>query len=66
MNIKANEIIDALGGTSAVAKMANCSIPAICKWRRHGIPNMRYQLLLFTHKKQMKLIADHHLSVSMR
>jgi len=64
MNIKANEIIDALGGTSAVAKIANCSIPAICKWRRYGIPNIRYQLLLHTHKKQLKLIDNHHLSVA--
>lgn len=63
MNTKANEIIDALGGTAKLAKELNCGMAAISNMRRRGIPNIRYQLLLYTHKKQMKLIVDHHLCV---
>lgn len=64
MNIKASEIIDALGGTAKLAKELNCGRSAVSNMRVRGIPNIRYQLLLFTHKKQMKLIVDHHLAVS--
>lgn len=62
-NLKANEVIDALGGNIALAKHFNVSLPAISYWRRAGVPKLQYQLLLLTKKKQMQAIEDHHLCV---
>jgi len=36
-----NELIDALGGNSAVAKLVNVKPPAIAYWRKKGIPPLR-------------------------
>lgn len=47
-----NEIISALGGTTAVAKSCNISTAAVSKWRRVGyIPKARlmYLELKFPH-----------------
>lgn len=41
----ANQIIDALGGTFAVAKVCNVKPPSVSEWRRTGIPEARLQFL---------------------
>ena len=33
-----SQIIDLLGGPTAIAKQLNISPPAVCVWRRNGIP----------------------------
>ncbi len=41
----ANQIIDALGGTFAVARLCNVRPPSVSEWRRAGIPDARLQFL---------------------
>ena len=41
----ANQIIDALGGTFAVARLCNVRPPSVSEWRRTGIPEARLQFL---------------------
>ncbi|SOD42405.1 carph-isopro domain-containing protein [Nitrosovibrio sp. Nv4] len=41
----ANEIIDALGGTNAVARLCNVKPPSVSGWREDGIPNARLMYL---------------------
>lgn len=41
----ANDIIDALGGTTTVAKLCQVKTPSVSEWRRHGIPVARLQYL---------------------
>jgi hypothetical protein len=36
-----NEILDELGGNTAVAKLIGIKPPAIAYWRRKGIPELR-------------------------
>jgi len=40
-----NAIIDALGGTSAVAELCNVRPPSVSDWRRYGIPQARLMYL---------------------
>jgi hypothetical protein len=44
-NLTADEIIDALGGTSEVARLCEVKDPSVSQWRRHGIPNYRLMYL---------------------
>jgi hypothetical protein len=39
--MNANKIIDALGGTSAVAKLFEVTTGAVSQWRKKGIPKAR-------------------------
>lgn len=39
------QIIDALGGTAAVASLCNVKSPSVSEWRRVGIPDARRQYL---------------------
>lgn len=39
------EVIDALGGTSAVAKMCEISPPSVAEWKWVGIPKARLMYL---------------------
>lgn len=41
MNTQANLIIDALGGTSAVAKLIHAPVSTVHSWRHIGIPKSR-------------------------
>lgn len=41
----ANKIIDALGGTAAVAKLCEVKPPSVSEWRNSGIPKARLQYL---------------------
>lgn len=46
----ADEVIDALGGTSAVAKRIDAPVSTVHSWRRMGIPSSRLS--------HLKLIAS--------
>lgn len=37
-DLEANRIIDALGGTAAVARLCEVNSQAVSQWRRNGIP----------------------------
>jgi len=41
----ANEIIDAIGGTCAVAELCNVTTGAVSQWRTSGIPAARLMYL---------------------
>ena len=38
MRMEPNQIIDALGGTSEVARLCGIKPPSVSEWRRDGIP----------------------------
>lgn len=40
-----SEIIDALGGTFAVARLCRVKPPSVSGWKRDGIPDARRQFL---------------------
>jgi len=40
-----SEIIDRLGGTSAVANLLGIKPPSVSEWRQYGIPKSRRQTL---------------------
>jgi len=40
-----SEIIDLLGGPAAIAKQLRISPPAVCMWRRTGIPTDKKMFL---------------------
>lgn len=60
-----SQIIDILGGVSAVAKRLKISAPAVCSWRKFGIPTDKKMFLAaeiekFTENKlcRKKLFPD--------
>lgn len=46
---EAIRIIDALGGTAAVAKIFDIKSPSVSEWRSVGIPKARLQYLRLAH-----------------
>lgn len=42
----ANQIIQNLGGTAAVARLCRVKQPSVSQWRRNGIPPARLQYLM--------------------
>ena len=58
MDMKSNEVIDALGGTVAVAEMCSVTKGAVSQWRVNGIPEARLMYLrllrpdLFEHEQK--------------
>lgn len=44
-NLSPSKIIDALGGTAAVAALCVVSDPAVSQWRQGGIPKARLMFL---------------------
>jgi len=40
-----SEIIEALGGTFAVARLCKVKSPSVSEWKRNGIPQARRQYL---------------------
>lgn len=40
-----SEIIDALGGTAAVARLCKVKPPSVSDWRKEGIPSARRMYL---------------------
>lgn len=51
-----NTVIDALGGTSKVAKMRNIKMPSVCSWRVNGIPDVQLEVLRLTNKEVFKAL----------
>lgn len=47
----ASRIIDALGGTNAVAALCKCGASAVAQWRRNGIPDARMMYLRAVRRK---------------
>lgn len=45
METNANQVIDALGGTVAVARLCDTSPSAVSQWRASGIPHARLMYL---------------------
>lgn len=41
MELEASEIIELLGGTAAVARRLEISMPSVSEWRKSGIPDTR-------------------------
>ncbi len=54
MNEPATQIIDALGGTAAVARMFDLSMPSVSDWKKTGIPKARMMYLKVAHSKKLK------------
>lgn len=44
-NISANDVIERLGGTYAVAKIFGIAPPSVSEWKRNGIPAARRMYL---------------------
>ncbi|MDB5801777.1 MAG: hypothetical protein JWL63_2716 [Rhodocyclales bacterium] len=40
-----SKLIDALGGTSVVAALCECTTGAVSQWRENGIPHTRLMFL---------------------
>lgn len=40
-----SEIIEALGGTAAVARLCRVKSPSVSDWKKNGIPDARRQFL---------------------
>ena len=64
MNPAANAVIDALGGTTAVARLCEISPPSVHGWREGGIPNGR--MLFFKALFSDKLVGIDLLSAVSR
>lgn len=59
MNIYANTVIDALGGTTAVARMADLPTSTVHSWRTIGIPRSRLShLRLLAKMEKIALPSD--------
>lgn len=50
----ANEIIDALGGTCAMADIFSIAPPSVTKWRTMGIPFDKFMYLELRYRKLLK------------
>jgi|JI10StandDraft_1071094.scaffolds.fasta_scaffold2989331_1 hypothetical protein len=52
-----SEIIDALGGTSAVAELCEVKPPSVSEWRTNGIPKARIQFLRLAKPEVFKALG---------
>lgn len=50
----ANEIIDALGGTSAMARIFSIKPPSVHAWRTEGIPFDKFMYLELKYRSKLK------------
>lgn len=53
MDTPADQLIDALGGTTAVARMTEAPVSTVHSWRKNGIPRSRLS--------HLRLVADREL-----
>jgi hypothetical protein len=53
MNQPAIQVIEALGGTAAVARIFNLSMPSVSDWKKDGIPEARVMFLKVAHRKAL-------------
>ncbi len=52
-----HKIIDALGGTLAVARMCEVKPPAVSQWKKKGIPKAQLRYLTLLHPEVFEAIA---------
>ncbi|WP_224031176.1 helix-turn-helix domain-containing protein [Paraburkholderia caribensis] len=57
----ASQVIDALGGTTAVARLCDVEPPSVSGWRRRGIPKSRMQYLRLAKPDVLIEISNHDL-----
>lgn len=53
MNTHAAQVIDALGGTVAVARTCGVRPPSVSDWKKDGIPPARMMFLRLTGRKKL-------------
>lgn len=53
MNSQATKVIDALGGTAAVARLFEVAMPSVSDWKKDGIPAARMMFLRATKRKEL-------------
>lgn len=53
MNIPASQVVDALGGTAAVARLCEISMPSVSDWKKDGIPRARMMFLRVVREKEL-------------
>ncbi len=53
MNSPAVQVIEALGGTAAVARIFEIAMPSVSKWKTDGIPQARMMFLRATQRKKL-------------
>jgi hypothetical protein len=56
--MNANQIIDSLGGTTAVAKLCGITVSAVSQWRTNGIP--KYWMMALSLKFPEVVCHNHH------
>ncbi|WP_082603952.1 hypothetical protein [Acidovorax sp. Root217] len=54
MNAPATQIIQALGGPSAVARLFGISAPSVTNWKKTGIPRPRMMFLELARPKELE------------
>lgn len=53
VNQHATQIIEALGGTTQVAKLCEIRAPSVSEWKEWGIPKARMMFLKLVHEKEL-------------
>lgn len=53
MNTYATKVIEALGGTAAVARICEVSMPSVSDWKKDGIPPARMMFLRAVKRKEL-------------
>lgn len=53
MNTIATQVVDALGGTAAVARLCEISMPSVSDWKKEGIPRARMMFLRVAREKEL-------------
>lgn len=53
MNLHATQVIDALSGTAAVARIFKLSMPSVSDWKKEGIPEARMMYLRVAKRKEL-------------
>ncbi|WEE76642.1 helix-turn-helix domain-containing protein [Comamonas testosteroni] len=53
MNTSATKVIDALGGTFAVARIFDIKPPSVSDWKKDGIPRARVMYLKAAYRKAL-------------
>lgn len=53
-----DEIIDALGGTSEVARLCEIQPPSVSEWRRKGIPKAQLKFLRLARPEVFEKVAE--------
>ncbi len=54
MNPHATQVIDALGGTAAVARLFDLSMPSVSDWKKDGVPDARMMFLRVAKRKELR------------